>query len=273
MGVHYEKKSFHRCIFIFLRNSIYSRQIRLKPLEQRTGNSCTKSFLKTTWTGFITVRKDGLIEIDFKNAKEPKIDVHQYDFEKAGYSLVITNTGGSHANLSEEYSAIPKEMRSVARYFGKDHLADVDEKEFYARISRLKKELEISDRAILRSAHFFADNARVAMEAQALENGDIRKFLDLVNASGESSAALLQNLYSNVIPQDQPITLALMMSQSILRNVGACRVHGGGFAGTIQAFVPKEKIKEYVASLEGLFGAGSCYVLHIRPKGAAKIIG
>ena len=215
----------------------------------------------------------GLIEIDFKNAKEPKIDVHQYDFEKAGYSLVITNTGGSHANLSEEYSAIPKEMRSVARYFGKDHLADVDEKEFYARISRLKKELEISDRAILRSAHFFADNARVAMEAQALENGDIRKFLDLVNASGESSAALLQNLYSNVIPQDQPITLALMMSQSILRNVGACRVHGGGFAGTIQAFVPKEKIKEYVASLEGLFGAGSCYVLHIRPKGAAKIIG
>lgn len=214
----------------------------------------------------------GLVEIDFESTKHPKIDVHQFDFDKAGIVLIITDTGGSHADLSEEYSAIPKEMRSVARFFGKDHLAEVDEKEFYARISKLRKDPEICERAILRSAHFFSDNARVKLEAQALDEGNVPVFLALVNESGESSAGFLQNLYCNDDPQSQAIPLALMMSRRILGNAGACRVHGGGFAGTIQAFVPRRKVIEYVASLEGLFGTGKCHIIRIRPKGAVKII-
>ena len=214
----------------------------------------------------------GLVEIDFGYSKNPKIDAHQFDFDKAGYALIITDTGGSHADLSEEYSAIPREMRSVARFFGKDRLAEVDEREFYARISKLRKDPEICERAILRSAHFFSDNARVRKEAQALDAGDVPAFLALVNESGESSAGFLQNLYCNNTPQSQAIPLALMMSRRILGNKGACRVHGGGFAGTIQAFVPKEKVIEYTTSLEGLFGTGACHILRIRPKGAVQII-
>lgn len=214
----------------------------------------------------------GLVEIDFGYSKDPKIDTHQFDFDKAGLALIITDTGGSHADLSEEYSAIPREMRSVARFFGKDRLSEVDEKEFYARISKLRKDPEITERAILRSAHFFSDNARVRKEARALEDSNIPAFLALVNESGESSASLLQNLYSSSDPQSQAIPLALMMSRRILGGNGACRVHGGGFAGTIQAFVPKEKIVEYTASLEGLFGSGACHIVRIRPKGAVQII-
>ncbi|MBR5057079.1 MAG: galactokinase, partial [Clostridiales bacterium] len=135
----------------------------------------------------------GLVQIDFKYPSSPKIDAHQCNLDKLGFSLVITDTKGSHADLSEEYSAIPKEMRSVARFFGKDNLRDVDEKEFSARISRLKRDPEITDRAILRSAHFFADDARVGKEAEALDNEDMKTFLELVNESGNSSETLLQN--------------------------------------------------------------------------------
>lgn len=214
----------------------------------------------------------GLIEIDFSNAKDPKIEAHQFDPDKAGLSLIITDTKGSHADLSDEYSAIPKEMRSVARFFDKEHLAEVDVQEFFARISKLRKAPEICDRAILRSAHFFSEDVRVHKEAQALDDGDIPGFLELVNDSGESSARLLQNLYSTANPQQQSIPLALEMSRLALKGEGACRVHGGGFAGTIQAFVPKEKVNAYVSSLEGLFGPGSCHIVRIRPSGAVKII-
>ena len=214
----------------------------------------------------------GLVQIDFKYPSSPKIDEHQCDLNKLGFFLVITDTKGSHADLSEEYSAIPKEMRSVARFFGKDNLRDVDEKEFSARISRLKRDPEITDRAILRSAHFFADDARVGKEAEALDKEDIKTFLDLVNESGRSSETLLQNLYSPASPKTQDIPLALLLSRKVLGKEGACRVHGGGFAGTIQAFVPKDKVREYTEALEGAFGKGACHILRIRPKGAVQII-
>ncbi|MBR4819415.1 MAG: galactokinase [Clostridiales bacterium] len=214
----------------------------------------------------------GLVQIDFKYPSSPKIDAHQCNLDKLGFSLVITDTKGSHADLSEEYSAIPKEMRSVARFFGKDNLRDVDEKEFSARISRLKRDPEITDRAILRSAHFFADDARVGKEAEALDNEDMKTFLELVNESGNSSETLLQNLYSTERPESQDIPLALLLSRKVLGKEGACRVHGGGFAGTIQAFVPKEKVSEYTEALEGAFGKGACHILRIRPKGAVQII-
>ena len=214
----------------------------------------------------------GLVQIDFKYPSSPKIDDHQCDLNKLGFSLVITDTKGSHADLSEEYSAIPKEMRSVARFFGKDNLRDVDEKEFSARISRLKRDPEITDRAILRSAHFFADDARVGKEAEALDKEDIKTFLDLVNESGRSSETLLQNLYSPASPKTQDIPLALLLSRKVLGKEGACRVHGGGFAGTIQAFVPKDKVREYTEALEGAFGKGACHILRIRPKVSVQII-
>lgn len=214
----------------------------------------------------------GLVQIDFKYPSSPKIDTHQCNLDKLGFSLVITDTKGSHADLSEEYSAIPKEMRSVARFFGKDNLRDVDEKEFSARISRLKRDPEINDRAILRSAHFFADDARVVKESQALDKEDMKSFLELVNESGRSSETLLQNLFSTTTPKTQDIPLALLLSRNVLGKEGACRIHGGGFAGTIQAFVPKEKVSEYTDTLEGVFGKGSCHILRIRPNGAVQII-
>jgi len=213
----------------------------------------------------------GFVEIDFADADSSKIDVHQCDLDKLGFSLIITDTKGSHADLSDEYSAIPEEMRSVARFFGKDVLREVDENEFFSRISELKKDSQINDRAILRSAHFFSENARVKRAASALDKGNIRGFLDQVNASGESSERLLQNLFCTSRPKAQEIPLALMLSRKILGEEGACRVHGGGFAGTIQAFVPKTKEAEYVRTLESVYGQGSCHILHIRPCGSIKV--
>ena len=214
----------------------------------------------------------GFVEIDFADPKQPKIDTHQCDLDKLGFSLVITDTKGSHADLSAEYSAIPGGMYNVSSFFGKEYLRDVDEKEFYAHIDELRKDPQITDRAILRSAHFFADDARVPQEAEALDNGDFTRFLELVNESGESSANLLQNLFCTDRPQNQEIPLALMLSRRVLGKEGACRVHGGGFAGTIQAFVPKEKLNDYVSTLESVFGKSACYILHIRPRGAVQIL-
>ncbi len=214
----------------------------------------------------------GLVEIDFQYPSSPKIDVHQCNLDRFGFSLVITDTKGSHADLSEEYSAIPKEMRSVARFFGKNNLRDVDEKEFYARINSLKRDPGITDRAILRSAHFFDDDARVGKEAEALDKEDIKTFLNLVNESGRSSETLLQNLFNPSSPKTQDIPLALLLSRKVLGKEGACRVHGGGFAGTIQAFVPKDKVREYIETLEGAFGKGSCHILQIRSTGAVQLV-
>jgi galactokinase len=213
-----------------------------------------------------------LVEIDFRDPEEIKIDGHQFNMEEAGFSLIITDTKGSHADLSSEYSAIPGEMKAVASFFGKDYLSEIDENEFYGKIAEMRSSTEISDRAILRSAHFLSENARVREEAQALDDGDIGKFLKLVNASGESSANLLQTLYSAKDPTSQAIPLALLLSRRVLGEDGACRVHGGGFAGTIQAFVPKMKADEYVSTLEAVFGEGSCHILRIRPVGAVQII-
>jgi galactokinase len=213
-----------------------------------------------------------LVEIDFRDTNDPKIDSHQFNMEEAGFSLIITDTKGSHADLSSEYSSIPGEMRSVAGFFGKDYLSEIDENAFYSKLAELRSAPGISDRAILRSAHFLTENARVREEAQALDDGDIPKFLKLVNASGESSANLLQNLYSAKDPTSQAIPMALMLSRRVLGEEGACRVHGGGFAGTIQAFVPKAKVDEYVSTLEAVFGEGSCHILQIRPVGAVQLI-
>lgn len=211
----------------------------------------------------------GLVAIDFHDTQDPKIDSFEFDFEKAGYSLCITDTKGSHADLTPDYVAVPAEMESVAAQLGAKLLRDTDEAEFWKKLPQLRE--KCSDRAIMRAAHFYGDNRRAQLEAQALKNNDISQFLALVNESGESSAALLQNLYSCSKPTQQAIPLGIMMSRRFLGGKGAVRVHGGGFAGTIQAFVPTEMAEGYAAEMNRIYGKNSCYVLRIRPIGGTEI--
>jgi len=211
----------------------------------------------------------GFVAIDFNSPENPVIRNIDFDFSRIGYSLCITDTKGSHADLTEDYVSIPLEMRKVALCMGKDVLRDVDEKEFYKNLPEIRK--KTSDRAVLRAMHFFDENKRAVQEADALERGDTEEFFRLVNESGESSANLLQNLYSPKNPLNQEITLAIAISKKILNGTGAVRVHGGGFAGTIQAFVPSYMAERYANELDRIFGEKSCHILNIRSSGGTEI--
>ena len=212
----------------------------------------------------------GFVFLDFKDPEKPIVEKHSFDFAKAGYDLCITDTKGSHSDLTDDYVAVPNEMKQVAAYFGMDVLREVDEKEFFRSIPALRG--RCSDRAILRAMHFFGENQRAVAEADALDKDDPERFFALYRQSASSSANLLQNLYSAKKPLEQGIPLALAVSKSVLGNDASVRVHGGGFAGTIQAFVPHEKTEAYRENMEALFGAGSCYLLRIRPVGGVKIV-
>lgn len=207
--------------------------------------------------------------IDFENTSAPKVSAAKCDLDVNGYVLFITDTKGSHADLSDEYSAIPSEMISVAKQLGKDWLRAADEDEFYAKLPELRK--VCGDRAVLRAAHFFAENKRAIAAAKAIADNDMDAFLSIIRASGDSSARLLQNLYACKAPQEQGISVALMMSEKLLGGEGASRVHGGGFAGTIQAFVPKHLADTYRKGMDSLFGDGSCHKLLIRNAGGIEI--
>ena len=212
----------------------------------------------------------GLISIDFKDENNPIIERIPFDFEMYGYALCIVDTKSSHENLTDDYVAIRDEMKQIADYFECEALSEVDEKKFYINLPELRK--LYSDRALLRAMHFFGETKRARREAEALKNKDIEKFLMLVNESGVSSGSLLQNLYSVNDPADQAIPLALVISKMVLGEKGAARVHGGGFAGTIQAFVPKDMLIEYKNNIERIFGEGSCHEMRIRPLGGVEII-
>ena len=212
----------------------------------------------------------GLVSIDFKNDSSPVIEKIDFDFEKYGYTLCVTDTKSSHENLTDDYVAIREEMKQVANYFDCEVLSEVDENEFFTFVPNLRS--FCSDRAIMRAMHFFAETKRAHEEAEALKNKDIDLFLRLVNESGISSGNLLQNLYSNNTPTEQAIPLAIAMSKYILGNRGAVRVHGGGFAGTIQAFVPTEMVNEYKEGIERIYGEGACHQMKIRPYGGLEII-
>ena len=211
----------------------------------------------------------GFVFLDFKDPENPYVEKHHFDFECAGYSLCVTDTKGSHSDLTDDYVAVPAEMKSVAAYFGKSVLREVDRDEFYAAIPELKE--ICSDRAILRAMHFFAENERAKREAEALEENKPETFFKEFRASADSSAFLLQNLYSSKKPSEQGIPLAIAVSWSILGEDAAVRVHGGGFAGTIQAFVPVSETALYKEKIDALFGEGSCYILRIRPVGGVEI--
>lgn len=212
----------------------------------------------------------GLVAIDFCDTNEPKIEKIDYPFEDKGYCLCITDTKSSHADLTDDYVAIREDMERVASFFGKAVLREVDAEEFYSKIPELRG--YASDRAILRASHFFSEDQRAGLEAEALKNDDLERFLKLVDESGTSSYELLQNLYSCSRPSEQALPLAIMLSKRFLRDRGAVRVHGGGFAGTIQAFVPVEMADGYVAEMDRIFGEGSCHRLSVRPVGGAEII-
>jgi galactokinase len=205
----------------------------------------------------------GIVAIDFKDAKHPLIEPVDINFQEFGYDLVIVDTKGNHANLTGEYAAVPQEMRAVAHVFGKEQLRDVDPDLFYKNIAKVRKEVE-NDRAVLRAFHFFADTERVAEMIKALKAKEIKRYLDLVNESGNSSFCFLQNAYAIGNPAEQSVPLALALSKEILHGEGACRVHGGGFGGTIQAYVPHKMLDEYTRAMEEVFGKGSLTLIAIR---------
>ena len=213
----------------------------------------------------------GIVAIDFADTKNPVITPISFDITAAGYNLCIVNTGGNHADLTDDYASVPAEMKSVAAYFGKEVLREVDENDVIAAIPALREAL--GDRAIMRALHFFEENKRVAKQKAALESGDLDTFFENVKASGRSSFCYLQNVYTTKNLTEQGLSLALCIAEKILGNKKAAwRVHGGGFAGTIQAFVPSECVAEYKAAMDACFGKDACIVLNIRPVGASKII-
>ena len=211
-----------------------------------------------------------LINIDFKDVDKPVVRKVDVDFSKFGHSLCIVDTKGSHADLTNEYAAIPLEMKQVANYFGKEFLRDVDEQEFFDSIAKVR---EINnDRAVLRAIHLFEENKRVDREVAALNSGDFDLFKKLVQESGNSSYKFLQNVYANSDVFNQSVSLGLAMSERILQDNGVCRVHGGGFAGTIQAFVKDEFVSKYQMEIEKVFGQGSCHILKVRKYGGKEVI-
>ena len=212
----------------------------------------------------------GLIHIDFKDTKHPVVEQVDVDFAAYGHSLCITDTKGSHADLTDEYAAVPAEMKQVAGYFGKEVLREVDEKEFYANIPQLRE--RFGDRPVLRALHFFAENQRVERQAEALKAGRFNTFLELIRASGDSSFKYLQNVYTSKDVRNQAVSIGLAVSESILDGHGVSRVHGGGFAGTIQAFVNNDFVETYRTTLDAVYGSGSCHVLKVRPVGGVKVI-
>ena len=212
----------------------------------------------------------GAVAIDFQDPAHPVVERVDFDFSASGHALCIIDSGADHADLTDEYAAITREMGAVAAAFGKTVLREVDEGEFRARIPTLRP--AVGDRAILRAMHFFADNRRAGEEAAALARGDFEGFLALIRASGFSSALYLQNTWAAPNPRQQAIPLAIAAAEELMSGRGAVRVHGGGFAGTIQAFVPHDLLAPFQAGMEALLGENMCHVLAIRPEGGCVLI-
>ncbi|QQK08037.1 galactokinase [Miniphocaeibacter halophilus] len=211
-----------------------------------------------------------LITIDFKDINNPLVEHLDVDFSKLNLSICIVDTKGSHADLSNEYTMISGEMKKVANVFNQDYLRMVNEEEFFKNITTVLE--KCGDRATLRAIHFFNENRRVGEMVAALENYNLEEIEKLVSNSGDSSFKYLQNIYKGGSIKSQEVAVGLALSEKILGTNGVCRVHGGGFAGTIQIFVNNEFVNEYKESIEKVFGKGSCYVLKIREDGATKVL-
>ncbi len=222
----------------------------------------------------------GIVAIDFADPAAPQIQPLPFDMTAAGYHLCIVNTGGNHADLTEDYAAVPAEMKAVAAHLGKAVLREADEEAVLAAIPALRA--AVGDRALLRSLHFFSENRRVAVQTEALRTAinapdrevhddALHTYFDLVRASGRSSFCYLQNVYTTQNVAEQGLSLALCLCDGLLGGEGAFRVHGGGFAGTIQAYVPADRVAEFTAVMDAAFGPGATADLRIRPVGAARL--
>ena len=212
-----------------------------------------------------------LVTIDFFHKDRPVIHPVAFDFAACGHALCIIDTRASHAELTGEYAAIPGELKSICAHFGKEVLTEIEEADFYAAIPVLRE--NCGDRAILRAIHFYAENKRVPLQVKALEDGNFEAFLELVKESGRSSWIYLQNVTPAGYTEHQDMALALALCERYLRGRGASRVHGGGFAGTVQAFVPFDILDEFRAGIDSVLGEGACHVLSIRAQGGVEAFG
>ena len=210
----------------------------------------------------------GMVFIDFADPAAPVVEKIDFDFEKAGHALCIIDSGADHADLTEEYAAIPGELKRVCTFFGKEVLRDIPEADFFAALPELRH--RVPDRAILRAIHFYQENKRVRRQAQALREGTIETFLRLVTESGRSSWMYLQNITPTGAIEHQDVAVALALCDTLLQGKGAFRVHGGGFAGTVQSFVPLEMLDSFKEGIERVLGEGKCHVLSIRSEGGIR---
>ena len=211
----------------------------------------------------------GVVYIDFADKENPEITPVDFDFSKTGYALCIIDSQADHADLTDEYAAIPGELKAVSGYFGKEVLTQVEEADFYANLAELRE--KCGDRAVLRAMHIFEENRRVVKQAEALEQGDFEAFLRLVTESGQSSWLYLQNVLPAGSVKHQAVAVTLALCKKYLQGRGAYRVHGGGFAGTVQAFVPVDMVSSFREKLDSVLGDGACHILSLRPQGGVKM--
>lgn len=211
----------------------------------------------------------GFTYADFHNPQEPVTEKIDLDIRKFGYTLCVVDTGGNHANLTQDYADITIECKQISNALGVEFLRDADVDKFYASLASLRK--EFGERAVLRAFHFFNEQERVLKQREALLNGEFEEFLKLVNESGQSSYDYLQNLYSTTAVKEQGLSLGIALTKQFLNGEGACRVHGGGFAGTIQCYIPTARLADYKQMIEAVYGENSCSVLSIRPVGGYEI--
>jgi galactokinase len=210
-----------------------------------------------------------MISIDFENVENPVIDPIYISFQDYGYSLLVIDTGGNHADLTEDYASIPREMKMVASFFSKESCRDINKEDIIQNINQIRE--QCGDRAVLRTLHFFNENNRVDKMLHACQKGSFNDYLKYVNESGRSSFQYLQNIYATQNPHEQKVSLALALTDDYLNGQGAFRIQGGGFAGTIQAYVPVSQKSLYTAFMEQIFGVGCITELYIRPMGAIEI--
>ena len=211
----------------------------------------------------------GMVYIDFADSENPVVEKIDFDFQKAGYDLYIIDSGADHADLTDEYAAITRELKVLCQFFGKDYLRQIPEEQFIAALPELRK--AVSDRAILRAMHIYHENQRVHAQVAALKAKDIDGFLHLISESGHSSWMYLQNITPTGAVAHQDVAVALAICGQFLAGKGACRVHGGGFAGTVQAFVPLEVSQQFKTNVESILGEGKCQNLSIRSQGGMRL--
>ena len=254
-------------------NCLYN-DLHIEPVERALIGQYAENVYFNKASGLLdqlTISIGGFVALDFKNPKKPLIENYDFNFYDYDYEMMLVNTKGDHSDLSKEYSAIPSEMKKVANLLSGDFLRDCNSDYFFTHLKELREETK-NDRAILRAFHFFTEDQRAILEKEAIRNKDIDRLLDLINRSGRSSYMYLQNIYPNFMPFNQPLSIALAISDYILGNIGAYRVHGGGFGGTIQAIVPKKLINDYKMAISSVFGEDSIMELVIRPFGTKTLI-